>query len=146
MNSTMESKKNFKIQGEISALIWCTVAAVVCFSAHILVCAGTEIRPAVSGLIFLFAYLVAVAAVSIIIFKYKKARGSAEEKLSTSSNAIRDLLQQAHMPIVLTDSEYNAASALYYLKLDVGSFGNSSDEATSAALLFAEAFAEIILG
>lgn len=99
----MENKKNFKFQGEISALIWCIVAAVVCFAAHILVCAGTEIRPAVSGMIFLFAYLVAVASVSLIIFKYKKARGSAEEKLSTSSNAIRDLLQQAHMPIVLTD-------------------------------------------
>lgn len=50
------------------------------------------------------------------------------------------------MPIVLTDSEYNAASALYYLKLDVGSLGNSSDEARAAAILFAEAFAEIILG
>ena len=50
------------------------------------------------------------------------------------------------MPIVLTDSEYNAASALYYLKLDVGSLGNSSDEAHAAAILFAEAFAEIILG
>lgn len=50
------------------------------------------------------------------------------------------------MPTVLTDSEYNAASALYYLKLDVGSLGNSSDEAHAAAILFAEAFAEIILG
>lgn len=50
------------------------------------------------------------------------------------------------MPIILTDSEYNAASALYYLKLDVGSLGNSSDEARAAAIRFAEAFAEIITG
>lgn len=50
------------------------------------------------------------------------------------------------MPIVLTDSEYNAAGSLYYLKLDVGSLGNSSDEARAAAVLFAEAFAEIIVG
>lgn len=50
------------------------------------------------------------------------------------------------MPIVLTDSEYNAASALYYLKLDVGSLGNSSEEALAAARSFAEAFAEIVLG
>lgn len=50
------------------------------------------------------------------------------------------------MPVVLTDSEYNAAGSLYYLKLDVGSLGNSSDEACAAAVLFAEAFAEIIVG
>jgi stage II sporulation protein P len=50
------------------------------------------------------------------------------------------------MPVVLTDSEYNAAGSLYYLKLDVGSLGNSSDEACAAAALFAEAFAEIIVG
>lgn len=48
------------------------------------------------------------------------------------------------MPIVLTDSEYNAASALYYLKLDVGALGNSSEEALAAAVRFAEAFAGIV--
>ena len=50
------------------------------------------------------------------------------------------------MPVVLTDSEYNAAGSMYYLKLDVGSLGNSSDEARAAVALFAEAFAEIIVG
>lgn len=50
------------------------------------------------------------------------------------------------MPIVLTDSEYNAASSLYYLKLDMGSIGNSSEEAIAAAIRFAEAFAQIIVG
>ena len=50
------------------------------------------------------------------------------------------------MPVVLTDSEYNAAGSLYYLKLDVGALGNSSDEACAAAALFAEAFAEIVVG
>lgn len=49
------------------------------------------------------------------------------------------------MPVVLTDSEYNASSSLYYLKLDVGSIGNSSDEARAAAIRFAEAFADIII-
>lgn len=50
------------------------------------------------------------------------------------------------MPVVLTDSEYNAAGSMYYLKLDIGSLGNTCDEARAAAVLFAEAFAEIIVG
>ena len=48
------------------------------------------------------------------------------------------------MPIVLTDAEYNAASALYYLKLDVGSLGNTSSEAMAAAERFAEALEALL--
>ena len=120
VDQAMENKKISKFQIELSTLIWFIVAAVVCFAAHILVCEKTQIQPAVSGLIFLFAYLVAVAAVSLIILKYKKARNAAEEKLSTNSNAIRDLLQQAHIPIMLTDGR---GKIIWYNKELAHNFG-----------------------
>ena len=99
----MQNKKLFKFQSEFSTLIWLIAIGVVCFAAHILVCEGTEISPAISGLIFLFAYLASVLAITLIVYRYKKNNGIVKEQLSSNANAIRDLLQQAHMPIMLTD-------------------------------------------
>lgn len=48
------------------------------------------------------------------------------------------------LPVVFTDSEYNAMSAPYYLKVDIGSIGNRSDEAVEAGRLFADTLAEIL--
>ncbi len=99
----MQNKKFFRFQSEYSTLIWLIVIGVICFAAHILVCEGTDIQPAVSGLIFLFAYIAGISAVSLIVYQYRKSNGMAQEQLSSNANAIRDLLQQAHMPIMLTD-------------------------------------------
>ena len=99
----MSNKRNFRFQGELTSLIWCVSAGAICFAAHILVSESTGLSPAVSGLIFLFAYLAAVASVGFIIYRYRKTHGAYEEQLSNNSNAIRDLLQQANLPIMLTD-------------------------------------------
>ena len=48
------------------------------------------------------------------------------------------------MPVVLTDSKYNADLSAYYLKIDVGTQSNEVEEAISAASLFAEAFAQTV--
>ena len=96
------------------------------------------------------------------IVRTRSARNSAQIRLTVSTSGVltRGALSLAMclreelngdgarvcMPTVLTDSEYNAASSLYYLKLDVGSIGNTSDEARAAAVMFAEALADIIVG
>ena len=99
----MSDKKNFRFKNDLTALIWCIAAGAVCFAAHILVCEGTGLSPAVSGLIFLFAYLAVVTAVGFIVLRYRRQGGAFEEQLSSNSGAIRDLLQQANMPVMLTD-------------------------------------------
>lgn len=48
------------------------------------------------------------------------------------------------MPVVLTDSKYNAHMSRYYLKVDVGTQANSTDESVKAGEAFAEALAEIL--
>ena len=48
------------------------------------------------------------------------------------------------MPVVFTDSSYCAELSLYYLKVDVGSYGNSAEEAVSAGALLAETLAGIL--
>ena len=101
--SNMSNKKSFRFQSDLTALIWCIAAGAVCFAAHILVCESTGLSPAVSGLIFISAYLAVVGAVSFIVLRYRKTNGACEEQLSSNANAIRDLLQQANMPIMLTD-------------------------------------------
>ena len=101
----MLNKKLFKFQGDLSTLIWLCAIGTVCLAAHILVCEGTEIRPAISGLIFLLLYLLCSAAVVFIIYKYKKGNSLTENQISSNITAIRDLLQQAHMPIMLTDGK-----------------------------------------
>ncbi len=99
----MQNKRVFRFSGEYSALIWIIAIGVVCFAAHILVCEISGLSPAVSGLIFLLAYIAAVGAVAFILYKFKAKSGAVKEQLSSNTNAIRDLLQQAHMPIMLTD-------------------------------------------
>lgn len=99
----MQNKKLMLFSGEYSTFIWLIAIGVVCFAAHILVCEGTDLPAAVSGLIFLFAYLAAVGGVFLVLYKHRTKSGAVKDQLSTNSNAIRDLLQQAHMPIMLTD-------------------------------------------
>ncbi len=99
----MQNKKAFKLSGEYSAFIWLAAIAVVCFAAHILVCEITELSPAISGLIFLLAFIAAAVGVGVILYKTRTKSGAAGEQLSANANTIRDLLQQAHMPIMLTD-------------------------------------------
>ena len=48
------------------------------------------------------------------------------------------------MPVVYTNSSYNASLSPYYLKIDVGSLGNDANEAIEAGELFAEAFADLL--
>ena len=48
------------------------------------------------------------------------------------------------MPVVFTDSEYNATLAAYYLKIDVGTGENNIEEAMAAGLKLAEALAELM--
>lgn len=48
------------------------------------------------------------------------------------------------MPVVLTDSKYNADLSPYYLKVDVGTQANGTAESLAAGEAFAEALAEIL--
>ncbi len=52
--------------------------------------------------------------------------------------------QRLCMPIVYTNSSYNAPLSQYYLKIDVGSLGNDAAEALAAAEIFAETFADVL--
>lgn len=92
--------------------------------------------------------------------KTVSATGSAQVRITVSSGGImqRDTLalalalrrelnsdgKRACMPVVLTDSEYNAGLVPYYLKIDLGSSGNDSSEAMEACDLLAEAIIEIL--
>ncbi|MBE6600059.1 MAG: hypothetical protein E7640_02475 [Ruminococcaceae bacterium] len=99
----MQNKKAFRLSGEYSAFIWLAAIGIVCFAAHILVTEITELSPAVSGLIFLCSFIAAASAVGFVLYRIKAKSGTVKEQLSTNANTIRDLLQQAHMPIMLTD-------------------------------------------
>ncbi len=83
--------------------------------------------------------------------------GAAQMRLTVSAGAdswkkcfslalhVREKLNASEgicMPIVLTDVGYNSELAEYYLKLDIGAFGNTSKEAGEAGKLFAAALAE----
>ena len=48
------------------------------------------------------------------------------------------------MPTVFTDNKYNSTLSRYYLKVDVGSYGNLAAEAVAAGESFAEAFASVL--
>lgn len=48
------------------------------------------------------------------------------------------------MPVVYTDSRFNSDMVQYYIKLDVGSMGNTSDEARAAGRYFAETMAALL--
>ena len=90
----------------------------------------------------------------------ESALGSAQVRLTVSSEGIltRDSLALAMLlrsklnrgdrrlclPVVFTDSEYNSTATPYYLKLDVGAVGNSTQEAIAAGELFAEALIELL--
>lgn len=52
--------------------------------------------------------------------------------------------QRLCMPIVFTNSSYNAPMSPYYLKVDVGSLGNDASEALAAGEILAEMFADIL--
>jgi stage II sporulation protein P len=90
----------------------------------------------------------------------ESALGSAQVRLTVSSEGIltRDSLALAMLlrsklnrgdrrlclPVVFTDSEYNSTATPYYLKLDVGAVGNSTQEAIAGGELFAEALIELL--
>ena len=94
------------------------------------------------------------------VIKTESASGTAQIRLTVSDSGIRprDTLSLALcmrkklnkdgkklcMPVIYTDSPYNSNLTPYYLKVDVGSEGNTAEEAREAAVLFAEAMAELL--
>lgn len=48
------------------------------------------------------------------------------------------------LPIAVSESPYNSGSSLYYLKADIGTIANSSNEALYAAEYFADAFESVV--
>ncbi len=92
----------------------------------------------------------------------KAKDGSAQIRLSVSSEsgrfwqedlslalALRRELngsgERICMPTVLSPSRYNSDLSEYYIMADIGSCGNTADEARAAARRLAEAMAEVIL-
>ena len=47
-------------------------------------------------------------------------------------------------PVVLSGSEFNSKHSYYYLTVDMGSCGNTLDEALAAAEVFGDALSDII--
>ncbi len=94
------------------------------------------------------------------MLRTESAIGTAQIRLTVSSHGVleRDTLSLALclrrklngegrrlcMPVVFTDSELNAEATPYYLKVDVGSWGNEVSEALAAGEIFAETLAEIL--
>ncbi len=94
------------------------------------------------------------------MLRTESAIGTAQIRLTVSSHGIleRDTLALALclrrelnregkrlcMPVVFTDSELNAEAVPYYLKVDVGSWGNEVSEALAAGDLFAETLAGML--
>lgn len=94
------------------------------------------------------------------VLKSVAADGSAQIRLTVSSEGVltKDTLALALclrrelnlgdrrlcMPVVFTDSEYNSGMSAYYLKVEVGCFGNDADEAIAAGESFAKALADIL--
>jgi len=99
------NKKNGNQSNDYTALIWSIAIGVICFATHIFICKSTGISPALSGLILLAAYLAAVIFISVSIYHYQKIKTGAEEKISSNSNALRDLLAQIKTALVLTDGK-----------------------------------------
>ncbi len=97
------NKKNSRQTTDYTALIWSIVIGVLCFAAHIFICKGTNIDPALSGLLLLAAYTITVTCICVSIYHYQKAKAQAEEQISANGNALRDLMAQINTSIVLTD-------------------------------------------
>ena len=86
--------------------------------------------------------------------------GTAQIRLTVSSHGIleRDTLSLALclrrelngggkrlcLPVVFTDSRFNADMTPYYLKVDIGSWGNESSEALAAGEFFAEVLSDLL--
>jgi len=97
------NKKGNRQSNDYTALIWAITIGIICFAAHIFISKGSELDPAVTGLIFLAAYLVAVSFISFSIYHYQKIKNAAEVRISSNSNALRDLMTQIDTSLLLTD-------------------------------------------
>ena len=60
----MQNKSNGTSHSHLNALLWSIAIGVICFAAHILICEGSDARPALIGLILTVALLVSL----ILIF------------------------------------------------------------------------------
>ena len=94
------------------------------------------------------------------ILRTESALGTAQIRLTVSSQGVleRETLALALslrrklnvgekrlcMPVVFTDSKLNAEMAYYYLKVDVGSWGNEASEALATGEIFAATLAETL--
>ena len=94
------------------------------------------------------------------ILRTESALGTAQIRLTVSSQGVleRETLALALslrrklnagekrlcMPVVFTDSKLNSEMAYYYLKVDVGSWGNEASEALATGEIFAATLAETL--
>ncbi len=90
----------------------------------------------------------------------KSAIGSGQVRMTVSSGGVyeKDTLALALsvrrelnkdgkrlcLPVVYTDSRFNSDLVPYYIKLDVGAKGNTTEEALAAGEYFAEVFADLL--
>ena len=99
----MQNKSNGTSHSHLNALLWSIAIGVICFAAHILICEGSDARPALIGLILLAAYIASVTLISISLYRYQKAKSLADAQVSSNSNALRDLIAQINTAILLSD-------------------------------------------
>lgn len=94
------------------------------------------------------------------VIRTQSALGTAQLRITVSENGgmARDTLALALsirqrlnsndkrlcLPVVYTDSAYNSGLVPYYLKVDVGSMGNSRKEAEAVGIQFAEVVADLL--
>jgi len=105
MQNNNNNKKSNRQSNDYTALIWAITIGIICFAAHIFISKGADIDSAVTGLIFLAVYLVAVAFISFSIYHHQKVKSTAEAHISSNGNALRDLISQINTPLLLTDGK-----------------------------------------
>ncbi len=98
-------KINRQTNNDYTTLIWSIVFGVICFAAHIFICKGMGLDPAVTGLILLGAYIAAVSFLSFSVYHTQKAKNLAEAQISANGNTLRDLMAQIDTSLLLTDGK-----------------------------------------